>query len=168
MAAASLMATWFMTRQPDKKIQLGLRSHRNWGRRRLLPAGHRARSTTWDATTRRPLPPRPRRPLQKDGHAGPGALRDLRRRRPVPRHGYDLMAEPRRGLSAGRWLGSPTRMVVFIRLQAEDDLSVVVQDLVGVLRGQAGFSDVVERLRVRLERHQDRVVAPRHEVVGAE
>src|SRR5215471_8471018 len=53
-------------------------------------------------------------------------------------------------------------------LESQDDLGVVVEDLVDVLGGQAALADVVERLPVRLEGEQDRVVAPRHEMIGPE
>src|SRR5215475_6457116 len=52
--------------------------------------------------------------------------------------------------------------------QSEHDLPVVVQDQVYVLLGQSALADVVERLLVRLERHQHRVVAPRDEAIRAE
>ena len=44
----------------------------------------------------------------------------------------------------------------------------MVEDLIDVRDRQAGLADVVERLPVRLEGKQDRIVAPRHQVVGAE
>ena len=53
-------------------------------------------------------------------------------------------------------------------LQAQDDLSVVVEDLVDVRGRQARLLEVEEILSVRFEREQDGIVAPRHEMVGAE
>ena len=53
-------------------------------------------------------------------------------------------------------------------IKAQEYLGIMVEDLVDVLGWQAGLADVVERLPVRLEGEQDRIVAPRHEVVGAE
>ena len=53
-------------------------------------------------------------------------------------------------------------------LQAQDDLSVVVKDLVHVRGRQARLAEIEEILPVRLEREKDGIVAPRHEMVGAE
>jgi len=51
--------------------------------------------------------------------------------------------------------------------QSEHNLRVVVQDQVHVLLGQSALADVVERLLVRLECHQHRVVAPRDDTIRA-
>jgi hypothetical protein len=53
-------------------------------------------------------------------------------------------------------------------LEAQEYLGVVVQNFVDVCARQAGLSDVVKRLSVGLKGEQNRVVAPCHEVVGAE
>src|SRR5207249_5637992 len=52
--------------------------------------------------------------------------------------------------------------------RAQDGLGVVVEDLVDVAGRQACLAEVVEVLPVRLEGEQHRIVAPGHEVVGAE
>src|SRR5262245_2001105 len=53
-------------------------------------------------------------------------------------------------------------------LETQEYLGIVVEDLVDIFGRQAALADIVERLPVRLEGKQDRVVAPGHEVVGAE
>src|SRR6266545_1576783 len=98
---------------------------------------------------------------------------------PLGRHSpraADPRAGPRRKLSSGKWQVTPPSLEhirpleapMSLMLQAQDDLSVVVQDLVHVRGRQARLVEIEEILPIRLEREEDRIVAPRHEMVGAE
>src|SRR4029453_15857582 len=59
-------------------------------------------------------------------------------------------------------------MVMALMLQSQDDLGVVVKNFVDVRGRQHRLAQIEEVLPIRLERQQDRIVAPGHEVVGAE
>src|SRR5204863_7568604 len=52
--------------------------------------------------------------------------------------------------------------------ETQDALRVVVEDLVHVLVRETALTDVMERLAIRLERHEHGIVAPRDDLIGPE
>src|SRR4029453_6665396 len=58
----------------------------------ILPAGSDTRGRARHAPTPGPLPPGSWYPLRHNRPTGAGACRTVRRHRPLPRHGHDLLA----------------------------------------------------------------------------
>jgi hypothetical protein len=128
-------------------------------RRRVLPGLRTGKRREWHRIGGR------RQQAARDLATPPEAVRSSRRPSPcVPSPPFC------QGGARGRIPVAWPKMSVLrsLVLKAQEYLGVVIEDLVDVLGRQACFSDVMEGLPVRLEGEQDRVVAPRHQVIGAE